>query len=194
MVAHLCECNEFSPHIRSIRNWRWVNSIGMMSKDQDFCQNLSGQCYGINENFTNFYPDLGMDFQGSCNVILYIGTVLVATVLDKRGHLGKKHSRNYDSIITCNKPCIQGDMEVSGRVRVKTEDIEDTAQSHSSGVITIPLPRTPAISEKVPNIGFLEFLDASSQFCPARMIPGLPPFSKIYRTPDPYFSPRIVRI
>ena len=29
-----------------------------------FLKNLSGQCYGINENFANFYPDLDKDPKG----------------------------------------------------------------------------------------------------------------------------------
>jgi hypothetical protein len=30
-----------------------------------FLKNLAGQCYGINENFANFYPDLGMGSKGN---------------------------------------------------------------------------------------------------------------------------------
>ena len=41
----------------------------------------------------------------------YIGTVLVATVLDKRGHLGKKHSR----IMTVLSPATNLAYKVSWR-------------------------------------------------------------------------------
>ena len=55
------------------RSWRWVNLFGLNSSRiygpcfwlafGQFLKNLADQCYGINGNFANFYPHVGMGSQ-----------------------------------------------------------------------------------------------------------------------------------
>jgi hypothetical protein len=65
---------EFNPCWMSIfiRNRRWVDLIGLISIRKNrlgflsiSLKILSGHCYGKNEKFANFYPDLGMASKGT---------------------------------------------------------------------------------------------------------------------------------